>query len=64
MTHENSRHVVSDADEENEDGMGPIEGLHGDVAVDVNIVMGDEDEDDDPDDDDSEDDDGADQSKR
>jgi len=63
--------VVSDEDEDIEgaEGMGPIEGMHGDVAMDVDIVVDDDeddmddtdqDSDDDDDDQDDDDDDGAD----
>jgi len=54
--------VVSEDDEEIDGGMGPIEGLPGDVAVDMEVVMGpggeeDYDEDDESDDDSDEEDD-------
>ncbi|KAK2731309.1 hypothetical protein FQN55_004780 [Onygenales sp. PD_40] len=53
---ENDGEVVSDEDEEDIDGRGPIEGLPGDSGMDIEVLIeGDEDdEDDDEDDDDDE----------
>ncbi|EGC43241.1 DNA binding protein [Histoplasma capsulatum var. duboisii H88] len=60
---ENDGEVVSDEDEEDMDGRGPIEGLPGDSGMDIEVLIegdDDDDEDDDDDDDDDEDDDDED----
>ncbi|PGH36851.1 E3 ubiquitin-protein ligase HUWE1 [[Emmonsia] crescens] len=55
---ENDGEVVSDEDEEDMDGRGPIEGLPGDSGMDIEVLIeGHDDEDDDDDDDDEDDDD-------
>ncbi|OAX82309.1 hypothetical protein ACJ72_03338 [Emergomyces africanus] len=58
---ENDGEVVSDEDEEDMDGRGPIEGLPGDSGMDIEVLIeGDDDEDDDDDDEDDDDDDDED----